>query len=164
MNTAHKHSASSSKGRSIILVNISEDWYTVENLSYMFLETEKKSKLQEMKKKKVQCLPSAEHCNPQHAKVKWSRHRPSVAQRVGRGIALLFHDHGTWREWVVSSTPRLHFTPGKDPEPILQEAGWAPWLVWMGRKSRPHQDSILDHPACSQSLYRLSYLAQILRK
>jgi hypothetical protein len=26
---------------------------------------------------------------------------------------------------VVSSTPRPHFTPGKDPEPILQEAGWA---------------------------------------
>jgi hypothetical protein len=30
-------------------------------------------------------------------KVKRSRYRPSVAQRVGRGIALLFHDHGTRR-------------------------------------------------------------------
>jgi len=39
-------------------------------------------------------------------------YRPSVAQRVGRGIALLFHDRGTRR---VSSTPRPHFTPGKDP-------------------------------------------------
>jgi len=28
--------------------------------------------------------------------------------------------------WVVSSTPRPHFTPGKDPVPIVQEAGWAP--------------------------------------
>jgi len=27
---------------------------------------------------------------------------------------------------VVSSTPRPQFTPGKDPVPILQEAGWAP--------------------------------------
>jgi len=30
-------------------------------------------------------------------KVKWSRYRPRVAQRVGRGIALLFHDRGTRR-------------------------------------------------------------------
>jgi len=30
-------------------------------------------------------------------KVKFSRYRPSVAQRVGRGIALLFHDRGTRR-------------------------------------------------------------------
>ena len=28
-------------------------------------------------------------------KVKWSRYRSGVAQRVGRGIALLFHDRGT---------------------------------------------------------------------
>jgi len=75
---------------------------------------------------------------------------------VGRGIALLFHDRGTRRGWVVSSTPRPHFTPGKDPVPILQEAGWAPGPVWMGWKSRPHWDSIPDHPARSQSLYWLS--------
>ena len=30
-------------------------------------------------------------------KVKRSRYRPGVAQRVGRGIALLFHDRGTRR-------------------------------------------------------------------
>ena len=92
-------------------------------------------------------------------KVKWSRYRPGVAQRVGRGIALLFHDHSTWRGWVVSSTPRPHFTPGKDPVPILQEAGWAPGSVWTGGKSRPHRDSIPDRPAPSQSLYRLNYPA-----
>ena len=28
-------------------------------------------------------------------KVKWSRHKCGVAQRVGRGITLLFHDRGT---------------------------------------------------------------------
>jgi len=60
---------------------------------------------------------------------------------------------------VVSSRPRPHFTPGKDPVPILQEAGWAPGQVWTGGKSRPHRDSILDRPARSQSLYRLSYPA-----
>jgi len=92
-------------------------------------------------------------------KVKLSRYRPGVAQRVGKGIALLFHDHGTRRGWVVSSTPRPHFTPGKYPVPILQEAGWAPRPVWMGRKSRSHQDLIPDCPVSSQSLYWLSYLA-----
>ena len=56
--------------------------------------------------------------------VKWSLYKPGVAQRVGRGIALIFHDCGTRRGWVVSSTPRSHFTPGKDPVPILQEGGW----------------------------------------
>ena len=65
-----------------------------------------------------------------------------MAQRVGRGIALLFHDRGTRREWVVRSTPRPHFTPGKDPVPISQEAGWVPGSLWMGGKSRPHWDSI----------------------
>ena len=50
---------------------------------------------------------------------------------------------------MVSSTPRLHFTPGKDPVPIVQEAGWAPGPVWTGGKSRPHRDSIPDRPAHS---------------
>jgi len=58
-------------------------------------------------------------------KVKWSRYRPGVAQRVGKGIALLFHDHGIRRGWIVNSTSQPHFTPGKDPVPILQETGWA---------------------------------------
>jgi hypothetical protein len=90
---------------------------------------------------------------------KWSRYRPSVAQRVGRGIAVLFHDRGTRRGWVVSSTPRTHFTSGKDPVPILQEAGWAPGPVWTGGKFRPLRNSIPDRPARSQSLYWLSYPA-----
>ena len=50
---------------------------------------------------------------------------------------------------MVSSTPRPHFTPGKDPVPILQGAGWAPGPVWTGGKSRPHEDSIPDRPARS---------------
>ena len=80
-----------------------------------------------------------------------------MAQRVGRGIALLFHDRGTRRgEW---SAARPGHTPGKDPVPILQEAGWAPGPVWTGGKSRPYRDSIPDRPARSQSLYRLSYRA-----
>ena len=90
-------------------------------------------------------------------KVKWSLYRAGVTQRVGRGIALLFHDRDTRRGWVVSSTPPPHFTSGKDPVPVLQEAGWTPGPVWTGGKSRPHRDSIPDRPARSQLLYRLSY-------
>jgi len=94
-------------------------------------------------------------------KVKWSHYRPGVAQRVDRGIALLFHDRGTRRRWGVSSTPRPLFTPGKDPVPIVQEAGWAPGPVWTGGKFRPHRDSTPDHLVRSQSLYRLSYPAHM---
>jgi len=36
--------------------------------------------------------------------------------------------------WVVSSTPRPHFTPGKDPVPIVQEAGCSPGTVWTSGK------------------------------
>ena len=82
-------------------------------------------------------------------KVKCSRYRPGVAQTVGRGIAVLFHDRGTRRGCVVSSTLRLHFTPGKDPVPIVQEAGWTLGPVWTGGKSRPHRYLIPAHPACS---------------
>jgi len=92
-------------------------------------------------------------------KVKWSRYRPGVVQRVGRRIALLFHDRGARRGWVVSSTPRPLFTSGKVSVPIVQEAGRASRPVWTGGKSRPHRDSIPDRPARSQSLYRLSYPA-----
>ena len=84
----------------------------------------------------------------------------SVVQRVSRGIALLFHDRGTRRGWVVSSTPRPHFTFGKDPVPILQEAEWAPGPVWTGEISRPPPglDPRTVQPV-AQPLYRLSYPA-----
>ena len=83
------------------------------------------------KKLRVAGLPSwiSKRYGKVEVKVKCSRYRPGVAQRVGRGIALLFHDRGTRRGWVVSSTPRPYFTPGKDPVPIVQEAGWAPGPV-----------------------------------
>ena len=50
-----------------------------------------------------------------------------MAQRVGTGIALLFHDRGALEggEWSAAR-PRPHFTPEKDPVPISQEAGWGP--------------------------------------
>jgi len=82
--------------------------------------------------------------------IKCSRYRPGVAQRASTSIALLFHDRGTRGGWVVSSTPRPQFTPGKHPVPILQEAGWAPGPLWTGGKFHPHRDSIPDRPARRQ--------------
>ena len=58
-----------------------------------------------------------------------------TAPRWSRGIALPFLDHGTWRGWGVSVTPRPLFMPGKDPVPIVQEAGWAPGPVWTGAEN-----------------------------
>jgi hypothetical protein len=51
------------------------------------------------------------------------------------GIALLFLDYGTRWGWGVSVTPRSLFTPGKDPVPIVQEAGWATGPVWRGTEN-----------------------------
>ena len=51
-------------------------------------------------------------------------------------------------EWSAAR-PGPHFTPGKDPVPIAQVAGWAPGPVWTDGKFRPHRDSIPDLPACS---------------
>ena len=86
-----------------------------------------------------------------------------TAHRGSRGIALLFHDHGTRRGWGVSVTPRPLFTPGKDPVPIVQDAGWAPGPVWTGAENlAPTRIRSPDRPVRSQSLYRLSYPAHAL--
>ena len=57
------------------------------------------------------------------SEVKWSRYRPAVAQRVGRGIALLFHDRGTRRgEWSAARPGRtLH--PGRTRYPFYRRLG-----------------------------------------
>jgi hypothetical protein len=86
-----------------------------------------------------------------------------TAHRGSRGIALLFHDHGTRRGRGVSVTPRPLFTPGKDPVPIVQEAGWAPGPVWTGAENLPPTGiRSPDRPTRSQSLYRLSYPAHVV--
>ena len=45
-----------------------------------------------------------------------------MGQRVGRGIALLFHDRGTRRGMSGQRHAPAALYPGKDPVPILQEA------------------------------------------
>jgi len=83
-----------------------------------------------------------------------------TAHRGSRGIALLIHDHGTRRGWGVSVTLRPLFTPGKDPVPIVQEAGWAPGPVWIGAENLASTGiRSPDRPARSESLYRLRYPA-----
>ena len=67
------------------------------------------------------------------------------AHRGSRGIALLFHDHGTRRGWGVSVTHRPLFTPPTPERPGTHCIGG-----WVGPragldgcgKSRPHRDSI----------------------
>jgi len=57
-----------------------------------------------------------------------------VAQRVAKGIALLFHDRGTrGGEWSAAR-PGHTLPSGKDLVPILQEAGWARRAGLDGRK------------------------------
>jgi hypothetical protein len=62
-----------------------------------------------------------------------------------------------------SSTRRPgRFTPGKDAVPTVQEAGQAPGPVWTGAENlAPTGIRSPDCPACSKSLYRLSYPAHL---
>jgi hypothetical protein len=76
-----------------------------------------------------------------------SRYRPGCGPEVGWRYSTTLHDHGTRRGWVVSSTPRPHFTPREDLVPIVQEAGctggWVDPRAGMdGQKISPYRDSI----------------------
>jgi len=51
-------------------------------------------------------------------------------------------------EWSAARPGRT-LPPGKTHYPFLQEVVWAPGPVWTGGKSRPHLDSIPEHPARS---------------
>ena len=92
-----------------------------------------------------------------HVKLKWSRYKSGVAQRVGRSIALLFHDRGTRRRWVVSSTSRPQCTPGKYPVPILQEASGTLGRSGLAENLVPTEIRPRTVQPVAQSLYRLSY-------
>jgi hypothetical protein len=51
------------------------------------------------------------------------------------GIAQLFLNLGTRRGGCGQHHAPAAFTPGKDPVPIVQEAGWAPDPVWIGAEN-----------------------------
>jgi len=90
----------------------------------------------------------------QDLSLSWTKSRPVPILKKSRPV---FHDRGTRRRWVVSSTPRPHFTHGKDRYPFYRglggpqgRSGRAENLVPTGIRSRTVQP-------VAQSLYRLNY-------
>jgi len=79
-----------------------------------------------------------------------------VAQRVGRVIALHFHDRGTRTGVSGQQHAPAALYPRERPGTRFT-GGWVgPRVGLAGGKSRLHRDSIPDRPARSQPLYRLS--------
>ena len=70
-----------------------------------------------------------------------------------RGVALLLSVYlGTRWEWGSAPRPG-RLAPGKDPVPIVQEAGWASEPVWTGAENlAPTGIRSQDLPARSESL------------
>ena len=91
-------------------------------------------------------------------KVKFTPEQAIKTLRGSNGRAMFFFlpRRLMGRGW---STPHPgSFTPGKDPVPIVQEAGWAPWSIWMDAENLATTGfRSPDRPARSESLYRLSY-------
>jgi len=80
------------------------------------------------------------------------------AERVGRGISLPILNCSTSWGWVVSTMPWLPYPWERDALSIVQEAGWASGLVWMGLETlTPTRVWTSEHPACSNFLYWLCY-------
>jgi hypothetical protein len=83
-----------------------------------------------------------------------------TARTESRGITLLFHHHGTRRRVRVQRHASAALYYGKDPVPIVNEAGWAPGPVWTGAENLfPTGIRSPDRLARSHSLYRLRYPA-----
>ena len=80
------------------------------------------------------------------------------SQRGSRCIALLFLQPQRYVSGGWSTPSPGRFNPGKDPVPILQEAGWAPGPAWTGAENlAPTCIRSPDRPSRSESLYRLTY-------
>jgi len=93
----------------IVIVDLSKAGICAEIWSWDYINIKQEcSQLYPSKVEKVKCtLVKAPRLCTSH-----------TAHRGSRGMALLFHDHGPRRGWVVSITPRPLFTHGKDPVPI----------------------------------------------
>ena len=84
-----------------------------------------------------------------YKKIKWYRYRPGVAQKVCRGVALLFHDRGTRKVEWSAARPGRTLSPGKIRYPFYRRLGGFQGPVWTDGKFRPHRDSIPDLQAHS---------------
>jgi len=93
-----------------------------------------------------------------------------TAHRGSRGITLLFLDHGTRKGWGVGVVRSRRHAPAalypRERSGTHCTGGWmGPGPVWTGAENlAPTGIWPPDHPACSQSLYRLSYPANSARK
>jgi hypothetical protein len=90
--------------------------------------------------------------------VKFTLEQAMKTQRGSRCVALLFAQSQHYMGVGGQHHATAAFTPGKDPVPIVQEAGLVPGPVWMDPENLvPTGIRSPDRPACSGSLYRLSY-------
>ena len=109
------------------------------------------------------CHGKSRYANAPHCYVP-SYYRPWRPLRKNRGIALLFFVNLGILDgdgWSTIRPGRLY--PGKDPIPIVQEAGWASEPVWIGAANlAPIGIRSPDFRARSESLYRLSHPGSFL--
>ena len=63
---------------------------------------------------------------------------PEQTTKAREGVEIyLYSFFNLGARWGGWSTPRHgRFTPGKDPVPIVQEAGWSPGPVWTDTENR----------------------------
>ena len=104
-------------------------------------------------------------------KTRFSRYRPGLAQRVGRGIALLFHERGTRRgEWSAARPDRT-LPPGKSRLPVHMRldgpqvrSGWMEKLVPTGIRSRTVQPFVSRYTDwATRPLYIYIYITHTYR-
>jgi hypothetical protein len=92
----------------------------------------------------------------EYVKVKVSRNRTEGPEWSG-GKALLFLDFSSRRGGWSAPRPG-RFTPGKDQDPLVHEAVFAPGPLWTCAKNIASTGiRSPDRPAHSQSLYQMSY-------
>ena len=85
-----------------------------------------------------------------------------MAQRVGRGIALLFHDHGNRRGCGVSSTPGRTLPPSKIRNPMYRRLDGPQGQYGRAKNLAPPAFDPRTVQPIVQSLYRLNYPALTL--
>jgi len=101
-------------------------------------------------------LPFAEN-------IKYLRITYTLEQAVKRAEVQLYFFFDLDARRCGWTTPRPgRFTPGKDPIPIVQEAGCVPGPFWTGAENLASTEiRSPDRPARNESLYRLSYSGQL---
>ena len=89
-------------------------------------------------------------------RLQYFKHKPvsalPMSVRLAHVFLLFSHSNVIWWKtrkttprwgWVVNDTPRPLYSWERDSIPVVEEGGWAPGPVWMGReKSLTHRDSV----------------------